>query len=189
MERTIPAAITARLGDRVVYPVLLYEGTFFSAGAEVLLNLWSGFGDLVYDGKTWIGGGNLLGVTPVEETTEMRAIGFTVSLNGQSSANISTALQSVRQGKPGKLWLALLDQAGAVLDKQILKRGKLDVVVIEDSGADCRISVTYEDVLIDLERPRERKYTHEDQQLDYPGDKGFSAVPMLQDLQIQWGRP
>ncbi len=73
-------------------------------------------------------------------------------------------------------------------DPYLLKRGQLDVAVIDDTGESCKISVSYEDRLVDLQRPRERRYTHEDQQIDYPGDKGFEFVPTLQDMQLQWGR-
>lgn len=49
------------------------------------------------------------------------------------------------------------------------------------------IELMYEDRLVDLERPRERRYTHEDQQIRLVGDKGFDQVPELQDAQDTWG--
>ena len=107
--RDLSAGVTARLGDRVVYPAMLYEGTFYSGGAEVLVNAWTGFGALSWNGKTWLGQGNLLGVSSIEESTDIRAIGFDVTLTGVKSSNISLALQSGRQGKPGKIWLALFE--------------------------------------------------------------------------------
>jgi hypothetical protein len=33
---------------------------------------------------------------------------------------------------------------------------------------------------------RVRRYTHEDQQIDAPGDKFFEFIPSLQDAQIPW---
>ena len=35
---------------------------------------------------------------------------------------------------------------------------------------------------------RERRYTPEDQKLDYPLDEGFSSVASLQDKQVAWGK-
>ena len=43
-------------------------------------------------------------------------------------------------------------------------------------------------VLIDLNRSRVRRYTNEDQQIDYPTDVGFEYVQSLQDFEIKWGR-
>ena len=39
-----------------------------------------------------------------------------------------------------------------------------------------------------IEKPRERRYTSEDQKLDHPDDRGFEYVPALQDMPIFWGR-
>lgn len=191
MERDLSAGVVARLGDRVVYPALFYEGVFWSAslGTEQTLNLWSGLGSFAWDGKTWLGAGNLLGCSPIEESDEIRAIGFTISLAGQNSQNISLVKQGTRQGKPGKIWLGLLTAAGVLADEPyLLKRGKLDVAVIDDEGELCKISVNYEDRLIDLERSRERRYTSADQQLDYPADLGFDQVAALQNLDLPWGQ-
>lgn len=188
--RDLSAGVTARLGDRVVYPALFFEGTFWNVGlgVEQLVNVWSGLGPFSWDSKTWLGQGNLVGLSSVEESTQLDALGFVVSLSGQNSSNISLAKQGMRQGKPGKVWLALLTAAGALADTPYrLKRGKLNIAVIDDNGPDCKISVTYGGLLSD-QRARERRYTHEDQQIDYPGDLGFQYVPLLQDMTIPWGR-
>jgi len=34
----------------------------------------------------------------------------------------------------------------------------------------------------------DRRYTNEDQQLDYPGDRGMEFVSSIQDVTIYWGR-
>jgi hypothetical protein len=48
--------------------------------------------------------------------------------------------------------------------------------------------LTAESRLIDLERSRERRYTSEDQKIDYPNDKGLEFIADLQDKEIVWGR-
>jgi hypothetical protein len=40
--------------------------------------------------------------------------------------------------------------------------------------------------MIDLLRPKTRRYTGEDQKIDFPSDLGFDFVPELQDQQIIW---
>lgn len=187
-ERDLTTDMLAAIAAGTVRPALLYEGTFYSGG-DVYLRLWTGVGDLSWDSKTWTGGGSLLSISNLDETTDLRAVGFSVTLSGMDSSFISLAQQSVRQGKAGKLWLALFDAAGALLaDPYLLKRGRFDVIPIKDDGQTCTIQATYEDRLVDLERPRDRRYTHEDQQIDYPGDRGFEYVPSLQNMDIAWGR-
>lgn len=167
-------------------PILLFEGEF----ATGFLRLWTGYGDLAWDDKTWTGAGTLIGVAPVQQTSDIRAAGTTVELNGIPSEVISIALSESRQGKEGTIWLGMLTEAGAVVeDPVILFRGKLDVPTIDDGGDTCRVAISYESRLIDLERPRERRYTPEDQAIDYPGDTGFDEVTKLQDTKVVWGFP
>ena len=190
--RNLTASMLAEIAKSTVRPAILYEGEFVSPGSPsevpAFLRLWTGIGDLSWDGKTWTGGGNLLGITPIEETRQLQARGFTAQLSGMPSSLISTALSGIRQGRAGTLWLAFFDSSGTIIaDPYQLQRGKLDVSVIEDTGDKCSIAVQYESRLIDLERPRARYYTKQDQELDYPGDLGFDFVPKLQDANIQWG--
>lgn len=108
--RPLSSALATEIQQPVVRPVLLYEGEFASPGSETpsFLRLWSGVGDLSWDGKTWTGAGHLLGLSPLGENTELRAEGFTVSLAGMTTEAVSRALQEVRQGKPGKLWIGAM---------------------------------------------------------------------------------
>lgn len=191
-ERALPNYAATAIASDVVYPHLLYEGVFVnSLGVDQTLRLWTGLGTLSWNEQNWIGEGNLLGIGALEESIEAKAVGFTVSLTGQASSNISLALNSTQrsQGRAGKIWLALFNAQGQlVLSPILLKRGKLDIARIKDGGESCVIEVQYEDRLIDLRRPRERKYTDQDQRVDYPNDLGFEYVPALQDVQIPWGR-
>jgi hypothetical protein len=190
LGRDLTGPMLTAIGQTVVRPAIFYEGEFVDGSeAQSFLRFWTGVGEIAWGGYTWIGGGKVLSISPLEETTDLKAVGFSVTLSGMPSALISLALSYARQGKPGKLWLGLFDSAGALLaDPYPLRRGRFDIAPIEDNGETCTISAQYEDRLIDLERPRDRRYTHEDQQLDYPGDRGFEYVPSLQNMDITWGR-
>lgn len=191
-ERNLTAPMAAEVQAPVVRPILLYEGEFADPNTEAatFLRLWSGYGSLTWDSKTWTGAGHLLGLSPMGENTELRAEGFSVSLSGQTVEAVSRALQEVRQGKPGKVWLGMLNAAGAVLaDPYLVQEGKFDIATIDDPGnKPCVIDAVYEGELIDLDRPRERRWTRDDQSLDYADDRGFDQVPLLQDAVFTWGR-
>lgn len=182
--RDLAAAMSTAVQAGTVRPAILYEGEF-STG---MLRLWTGLGDLVFDGDTYTGGGTLLNFSEIAEKAGIEAIGFSVTLSGMSAATVALALQEVRQGLPGSLWLALFDASGALIaDPYLLQRGKFDIDVIDRGPDQCSITASYESQLIDLFRPRERRYTQEDQQLDYAGDVGFQYVPALQDAKLVWG--
>jgi hypothetical protein len=178
-------AMAAQVGAAQLYPILLARVVCVSG--DVLV--WSGLGDLTWAGKTWLGVGTLGGVSGVAETTETAAKGVTLSLSGIPSDMIETALAETRQGLPAEVWFGCLDAEGALIgDPFLLFRGLTDVPTIEEGAETCTISITAESRLIDLERARTRRYTPEDQHLDYPGDKGFDFVVGLQNREFKFGR-
>lgn len=206
--RDLSTGMSIQLQADSLVPVFLYEGEFSNG----TLRLWTGVGEIGWDDKTWFGAGNMISFGGVEETSELRAVGVRISLSGISSDVISLVLSQARSGKAGRLWFGCLvsgtawddggtewDDGGTEWDAmtgqfKILVVspyqffvGKLDVPEIDDSGETCTVSVAYESNLIDMNRARVRRWTNEDQQINYPGDKGFEYVGDLPDKKIVWG--
>ena len=96
MSRNTTAAFRAYARSQVLKSAFLVEAEFTS----VAINLWTGYGDLVVDGKTYTGAGNLLNIDSSSESLEMRANGFTVTLSGMDSSILSIALQEPYTGRP-----------------------------------------------------------------------------------------
>lgn len=185
MSRTISAAMQAALQGQDLRPVILFESEFPSG----VLRLWSGLGDIVWSGRTWVGAGTLMGVAPVEETTDVVAAGTAVTLSGVPSDLVSLVLAEAQQGAPGRLWLGLMAANGALIaDPVAWFVGRLDVPSIDDGAETCTVQVTYESRLIDLNRAREWRYTDESQRALYPDDRGLEYVTAIQDRPIAWGR-
>ena len=88
MSRSIPAAILAALGQPEVYPFYAVE-MLFDGGA---VRLWTGYADRTIDGQTYIGSGNLLSISGIDEVNDLSAKSATVSLNGIASSIVSLAL-------------------------------------------------------------------------------------------------
>lgn len=184
MARDLTASVITQLQAASVEVGILFEGEFASGWVR----LWSGIGNLSWNGYTWTGTGNLLAISGIDETVEVRAAGITVSLSGIPSDLLSAALGDARSGRVGRVYLAFFSGGSIVADPILQFEGRLDVPAIEDGPETATISISYESELIDLERARERRYTPEDQQIDFPGDLGFDYVASLQDAQIVWGR-
>jgi len=174
---------TAIAGDRLKI-ALFYEGEFTTG----TLRLWTGVGPLDWNGHTWTGAGHMLALTTIQETTDVRATGLTATLSGLPVSLLSAVLLNARRGYAGTVWLGLFDAAGALIaDPAVAFKGRLDVPSIDADESTCTISVSYESRLIDLERARDRRYTNEDQAIDYPLDLGFEYVPSIQNARINWG--
>lgn len=188
-ERGLTAAMLTAVAEKVLRPVLFFEGEYDSAGTPVFLRLFTGIGQFSWNGETWTGGRELLSITPIQETTDLRAVGFAVRVSGLDATKLSIALQSMKKNRSGKLWLGFFDAAGALIaDPYMLRRGRFDVAPIARDAASgtMTIEARYEDRLVLLEIAKERRYTTEDQQRDYPTDRGFDQVPLLVDFQGVW---
>jgi hypothetical protein len=152
-----------------------------------IIRLWSGIGDLVYAGDTYTGVGNLLSVRLAEESKEIAAKGVNVALNGINSTLIAKALDESYRGRTMAIYLFFMDDNQVVLYPYAVFVGYINMMNIQDNGETSVISVDAESKLIDLQRPRERRYTSEDQKIDYPNDKGLDAVTWIQNQKIKWG--
>ena len=185
MSRDITTAFNDILVSDNLSPFLAVDLSF-DGGNFVT---WTGYGNITFGGTTFIGGGDFLNVSQISETADIQANGINITLSGIPSDLISSALNETYQGRSAKLYLGLLDANGAVVaDPYLVFSGRMDTMNIKDSGDTADIGLTAESRLIDLERSRERRYTSEDQKIDYPNDKGLEFIADLQDKEIVWGR-
>jgi hypothetical protein len=184
MSRGASTAFKTAAAAGNVTPALLAYFDF--SGGEV--RLWSGIGDLSWGGNTYTGAGDLVQVDPVQETNEVRANGLSFRLNGMPSAMVTRILGEHYRGRSCKLWLALFDASAAIIaDPLLLFSGRMDQCLLDDTGESCSITVAAESRLLDLQRPRERRRTDEDQRGLFAGDLGFAYVSGLQDREVVWG--
>ena len=185
MSRDLTPAFAAALVDRDLRPVIFFEGQFASGW----LRLWSGLGDIGWAGQSWTGAGGLLGIGAIDETCAVVAGGTSVSLSGIPLDLVQRAIADARQGLPGRVWIGLLTEGRQIIADPVLAfAGRLDVPEITDDAEACRITISYESRLIDLNTARSWRYTHESQQALHPGDLGFEYVTAIQDREITWGR-
>ena len=185
MSREMTTALSEALDAGDLRPAIFFEGAFPSG----MVRIWTGSGPLDWDGKSWTGVGVLLGLGALEETSDVVAAGTTVSLSGVPLDLVQMAIEEARQGLPGRIWLGLLTEDGSIIANPVQAfSGRLDVPEIKDDADTCTITISYESRLIDLTVARSWRYTHESQQVLYPGDLGFEYVTAIQDREITWGR-
>ena len=189
MARNITSAFNTAIGDSVVRPIFAVELDF----SDGMLRFWNGYGDLTMtaggSSKTFTGSGDLLNISAVTETTEVQATGITIQLTGIKSSLISSALSANYTNRDATVYLGLFDSSKNVIaDVYTLFRGKMDVLKIQEENELANISLQVESRLIVLDRPIQRRYTTEDQQINFSGDLGFEFIPDLQDKELVWGK-
>lgn len=186
MSRSLTVDLAAAFESDQVAPILLSK--INTTGGDV--RVWSGIGDITYAAEIYTGIGTFGGISEIEENTDLGAAGIVFNLSGIPSDLLNIALDQIEHGRPATVWLGALHlTTGALIaDPYQVFAGFTDVPTINDGPDTASISLTAENRLIDLERPRTRRYTTEDQKIDDVTDKGFEFVPALQDAAVIWGR-
>jgi|SRR5579875_1566294 len=186
MSRTLTSGMLAAIAAGEVRPIILVQATFASGAIYV----WSGIGDLNWNGQTWKGLGQFGKITPINETTTGEARGMTLELSGVPADLVGDALNEINAQSPVVIYVGFMDTSGNVIvNPEQRWKGLMDATHIAEAGTTATLQINVESKLIDLGRARERHYTHADQQIDWPGDNGFVYVNGIQELDVIWGRP
>ena len=212
MTRGLPNEISVSAQAPTVRPFFAVELLFDSPNE---LRFWTGVGDITYDGDVYTGSGNLMQISEIQESSDVAARGATITMSGIPSNLISLALDEDYQHRIAKIKFGiftesvssdsellindsdflLLNDAGDRLligyDSTItmvdLFVGRMDQMSIDEGPNTSTIALTIESKLIDLERPRVRRYTDASQQSRFPGDRAFEFVTRLQDESLTFG--
>lgn len=175
------SAVTADL----VRPIILVQCAFDSGN----LNLWNGVGNLTVSSVDYVGAGTLLAIGEITETSELQANGITVTLSGITDPLLAKARDEDYQGRELKVLLGAMDASNGVISTPVnVFSGFMDTMVINDSSETATIQIAVENRLIGFERTRVRRYTSEDQLIDFPNDKGLEFVADMAEKEIVWGR-
>jgi hypothetical protein len=165
-------------------PALLFEGTFTSG----TVHLWTGLYTLAWNSQSWTGLGNLIGISSVDESSDIKGQSCTVSLSGVDTSLRARIQDELRSGAPCIVRLLLFDTGGNVIaDPKVAFRGRLDTGSIDETNPERPVlSVVFEHELSRLETPNEWRYTDAHQQSLHPGDTGLSRIAELQDKVFTW---
>ncbi len=180
MSRAVPIAILEAFLRPEIAPFFAVEMLFDTEP----LRIWTGQGDRVIAGYTYLGVRDLLAVAGLEETSDLSARAASLTLNG-----LSGQIKSIALGEPfqGRLCRVLCGDR-SVDDAIELFSGPMNTMDIDDGKEAVNVTITVDSRLVLLEQSSNRRYTHESQQSLYPGDTFFAFVASLQGKQIPFGR-
>ena len=187
MTRSISTDFSNQLTSSTVRPFYAVSIAF----SPNKLNIWTGYNDVFIDSETYVGTGNLLEISEIEETSEVKANGIRLTLSGIDSSILSEVLTEDSHGTVVELFFGVLTQTDnrTVIVETPYKifEGILDTMTIRELGETSLITVTVENKMVTLERPIARRYTDQDQKISFPTDKGLEFVDDLQDKSLVWG--
>jgi hypothetical protein len=172
------AALSAR--ELRIVQVILMQFT----GLTVALN--SSNRDLTFSGFTSLGAAGLGTISPINDSPgEIKGLQFTMS--GVPSEYLALALDdaAIVQGAQTTIFLAILNEAGAVIEAPVDWSGRLDKMTIEENGDTCTVTANAESSAVDLLHGNALTTSNADQQFLYPGDRAFEYVSS-QEQPVVW---
>jgi hypothetical protein len=185
MPRGLSSGQLAAVQSTNLRPALFVEAHFVNGPIYV----WTGRGSIIWGGHTWLGVGTLGSISTIEEGASIDAKGITLTMSGIDSTLLADIMTEFQVGLPVLVRLGLFDKTLTLIDDPVISwAGRMDQPTIDVDGQTCTISINCENRLVEMNVAVDRRYTNEDQQLDYPGDRGMEFVSSIQDVTIYWGR-
>lgn len=182
-DRSIDPATDAALDEPVKRPVILVELDFASGP----IHAHSAVGDLAWNGKTFKGVGHYGKIVEIEETEALQSNPLQLELSGIKPELWAISLGEEYRNRAARIWLGMLDADHRLTGEPIGPfTGKMDTMDGE-LGQTGSIVVTIESRMAEWERARVRRYTHADQQAEYPDDFGLEFVSAVAEMELLWG--
>ncbi len=184
MPRDLDSLTEAASIAEVVRPVLFAKLDFASG----IVRVTSAPFDVTVGGEVYLGVGTLGAISAVPEGAELQGYAVQLTLSGIPSEMIVLALADAYQGRSAEIFLGLLTEAHGLDGAPfLLFKGRMDTIDVE-LGQTATLTLTVQNRLADWERPRLRRYTAEDQALDFDTDLGFEFAAQMAEKTIYWGR-
>lgn len=178
---------------------ILFNSTITSSSLKVanavdlhflsgVARMWSGNGQITIDGNVYIGAGGYGEISATNETGDLSAQGRQLTLNGVPSENIITLQNEVYKNRLAKEYVILFNESGSYLTHECVFVGRMDTLSVKEDNGTCTIALNIENHLLDLGRPRIKRYTQTQLEADNGAlDYGLQFIPGIQSTQVTWG--
>jgi len=181
---SFPSNLDTYTENPVYYPFALVK--LVLAGGTY--RLFSGIGELTWDGQTWAGAGDLGYIGKIESTAEAKAGKVVIGLSGLDASLKAEALDELSRGGSASIYFGFFSDAENTItyDPWLGFFGRVDTSEVEEDAEGVEVRVTLLDSVGARLRQTVRRRTDSDQQEIYSGDEFYSYVAALRDPE-NWG--
>jgi hypothetical protein len=183
MPRNIDPTVLAQLTGPSITLALFVMITFATSTGYI----WSGRGNVLFNGQTWTGVGTFLNVSTIEDGNTIDARGISVTLSGIDTTSLNNVMSEYKLGLPAAVYLGVYSNGTLIDFPSTSWIGRTDQPSLSITGPESTITINCENRLVDMNIPGYRRLTNDDQQMTWPGDLGLSFVSSLLEKQLYWG--
>lgn len=148
--------------------------------------LWSGTGDIVWDGRTYIGRGWLGALSQVEAGSALQINDRVLVLQGVDPTQTQFLSADVRN-RIASFALGCVERGKVVRDPYLLDEILMDSqsLPIDERGR-MSIHITGYSGLWTLQRPQNLAWSSEQAKTEYPSETGFDFIPSMVNKDTKW---
>jgi uncharacterized membrane protein YgcG len=147
-------------------------------------------GTISWGGYDWLGAGKFGQISDIDEDAQLRPSGVTIALSGVDAALITAAVDEEYHGRAIAIYQGFLNLTthALIATPETIFVGLMDFMTVELGQNTGSIAVQCEGELARWQRHNGHLYTHESQQVLFPGDRGFDQIPFLENRRIDWSK-
>ena len=157
---------------------------FFTEGTT---RMHSGVGEIIIDGDTYYGAGELGGVGVIESVGDENPTELNLSLSGISSSLLGDALAAQARGQNVVLYVTVFSSTTGQLQIAEPAMNGFITAYSVTAGTDNTIQVTVADEFLRYEMPWNRFWSDESHKSDESGDRLCRYTSQMEEREIQWG--
>ena len=177
-------AMLAALQSPNLQPAIFVSIQFKTTTAYI----WSGIGTITWNNQTWTGLGSLLNFAPIESAATVEARGITILISGLDATLLSDCLTEFQDGLAVAVYFTAYSNGSLIPSPITAWSGRTDQPTFTVAGDSATVAIACENRLIDMNIAIDRRLTHQDQQMEWPGDIGLSFVNGLIEVTLLWGQ-
>jgi hypothetical protein len=141
----------------------------------------------------WPAAGNLIELSEIEETVEVKAVGLRLVVSAVPDALFTMALDASYDypGRPIRVWSAALSSTYTILDTpELIFSGQIDTMrVRKGRGPDSSVvTIQAENDLARLMLAEEQLFSDAEQKARFPGDRGLEFLVSMSERVTVFGQ-
>lgn len=137
--------------------------------------------------EKFTGVGILGALSDIEEGSENRSYGFTVTMSGIPFEFADYLLQQDPHGRKIYVISGLIDPLYNVIVRRVITRARMDAQDLQP-GDNIGVVLNCESAAVDWERARIRRCTDADHRARHPNDGFFKYIAAMENMNLTWGR-
>ncbi len=156
--------------------------------ASGFVRVHTGVGSYTFQSNTYSGIGQFGTIEVIKESTALRPQPVRLVLSGVDNSLMTTATTDDFHGRAATIYVGFLDEDQTLIaDPELLWEGRMDTMSISLGESTGAISLQCENRLARWDTPNMARYSDEDLQSRFAGDRFFDQLHNMMDLTLQWG--